>query len=167
MPTGEFNICWPRDCVSRHNGGTAGAPIMPPLCQNATVGTNGLIPNYITKWKIQNSIISQKLRIAKKNSWIQKLRSEYFGSFEINIIFYLNCTQNTWKLWTKSVITRKKNRNFFSFLIRFSTIGPKNRNRFFWGGVCISFKSQTYSVGHMYLAFLWPDSQCPQIVKHG
>ena len=24
-----FNICCPRDCVSRHNGGTAGAPLKP------------------------------------------------------------------------------------------------------------------------------------------
>ena len=29
MPNGVFNICCPRDCVSRHNGGTSGAPIMP------------------------------------------------------------------------------------------------------------------------------------------
>ena len=29
MPSGVFNICCPRDCVSRHNGGTSGAPIMP------------------------------------------------------------------------------------------------------------------------------------------
>ena len=29
MPNGAFNICCPRDCVSRHNGGTSGAPIMP------------------------------------------------------------------------------------------------------------------------------------------
>ena len=41
MPTGAFNICCPRDCVSRHNGseitidsegykgGTRGAPVMP------------------------------------------------------------------------------------------------------------------------------------------
>ena len=81
MPTVAFNICCPRDCVSRHNGGTAGAllkplrddsalralsslrglrgaPAVPPLCretqslgqqvlelscENATVGTNGLI----------------------------------------------------------------------------------------------------------------------------
>ena len=27
MPTVAFNICCPRDCVSRHNGGTAGAPL--------------------------------------------------------------------------------------------------------------------------------------------
>ena len=29
MPSGVFNICCPRDCVSRHNGGTSGAPLMP------------------------------------------------------------------------------------------------------------------------------------------
>ena len=29
MPTGAINICCPRDCVSRHNGGTSGAPLKP------------------------------------------------------------------------------------------------------------------------------------------
>ena len=29
MPTGAFNICCPRNCVSRHNGGTSGAPLKP------------------------------------------------------------------------------------------------------------------------------------------
>ena len=29
MPTGAFNICCPRDAVSRHNGGTSGAPLIP------------------------------------------------------------------------------------------------------------------------------------------
>ena len=29
MPNGAFNICYPRDCVSRHNGGTSGAPLNP------------------------------------------------------------------------------------------------------------------------------------------
>ena len=29
MPNGSFNICCPRDCVSRHNGGTSGAPLKP------------------------------------------------------------------------------------------------------------------------------------------
>ena len=29
MPTGAFNICCPRDCISRHNRGTAGAPLKP------------------------------------------------------------------------------------------------------------------------------------------
>ena len=29
MPSGVFNICCPRDCVSRHNGGTSGAPLKP------------------------------------------------------------------------------------------------------------------------------------------
>ena len=29
LPTVAFNICCPRDCVSRHNGGTSGAPLKP------------------------------------------------------------------------------------------------------------------------------------------
>ena len=29
MPTGAFNICCPRDCVSRHNGGASGVPLKP------------------------------------------------------------------------------------------------------------------------------------------
>ena len=29
MPTVAFNICCPRNCVSRHNGGTSGAPLKP------------------------------------------------------------------------------------------------------------------------------------------
>ena len=29
MPNGAFNICCPRDFVSRHNGGTSGAPLKP------------------------------------------------------------------------------------------------------------------------------------------
>ena len=29
MPTVAFNICCPRDWVSRHNGGTADAPLKP------------------------------------------------------------------------------------------------------------------------------------------
>ena len=41
------SICCPRDCISRHNGGTAGAPLKPLRmlelgCENATVGKNGL-----------------------------------------------------------------------------------------------------------------------------
>ena len=29
VPTVAFNICCPRDCVSRHNGGTSGALLKP------------------------------------------------------------------------------------------------------------------------------------------
>ena len=29
MPNGVFNICCPRDCVSRHNGGTSVPPLNP------------------------------------------------------------------------------------------------------------------------------------------
>jgi len=53
VPTVAFsqlssNICCPRDCVSQHNGGTSGAPIMPRdavsrTAHVGTVGTNGLM----------------------------------------------------------------------------------------------------------------------------
>ena len=59
MPNGAFNICCPRDCVSRHNGGTSGAPLKPLRVDSgvniwstfalgqqmliAPVGINGLI----------------------------------------------------------------------------------------------------------------------------
>ena len=41
MNTDQVNICCPRDCVSRHNGGTSGAPIMPrdAVSRTAHVGT--------------------------------------------------------------------------------------------------------------------------------
>ena len=35
MPTGAFNICCPRDCVSRHNGGTSGGPLKPHRVDSA------------------------------------------------------------------------------------------------------------------------------------
>ena len=35
MPTVAFNICCPRDCVSRHNGGPTGAPLKPPRDDSA------------------------------------------------------------------------------------------------------------------------------------
>ena len=35
MPSGAFNICCPRDCVSRHNGGTSGGPLKPPRDDSA------------------------------------------------------------------------------------------------------------------------------------
>ena len=42
MPSGSFNICCPRDCVSRHNGGTSGAPLKPLRVDSAPLGINGL-----------------------------------------------------------------------------------------------------------------------------
>ena len=36
MPTVAFDICCQRDCVSRHNGGTAGAPLK-PLSDNSVL----------------------------------------------------------------------------------------------------------------------------------
>ena len=40
MPTVTFNICCPRDCVSRHNGGTSGAPLKPLRDDSALSSTH-------------------------------------------------------------------------------------------------------------------------------
>ena len=43
MPTVAFNICCPRNWVSRHNGGVADAPIIPrdAISRTANVERNG------------------------------------------------------------------------------------------------------------------------------
>ena len=43
MPNGSFNICCPRDCVSRHNGGTSGAPLMPRDAVSRTANVEGTV----------------------------------------------------------------------------------------------------------------------------
>ena len=72
MPTGAFNICCPRDCVFRHNGGTSGAPLkplrvdsalralstlrgsrgaseVPPLCQETSVSRTANVGTWLRK----------------------------------------------------------------------------------------------------------------------
>ena len=51
------NICCPRDCVSRHNGGTLGAPLKPPRVDSVErckcwthVGINGLNKLFNREW---------------------------------------------------------------------------------------------------------------------
>ena len=49
----------------------------------------------------------------KQNSWIQNSNSEHFASFEMPKISVIN----TWKLWTKSLITQKIKIEFFFSLV--------------------------------------------------
>ena len=43
MPTGAFNICCPRDCLSRHKGGTRGAPLMPREAVSRTANVESTV----------------------------------------------------------------------------------------------------------------------------
>ena len=43
MPNGLFNICCPRDCDSRHNGGTSGAPLKPLRDDSALIALSSLL----------------------------------------------------------------------------------------------------------------------------
>jgi len=72
VPTVAFsqlssNICCPRDCVSQHNGGTSGAPIMPRdavsrTAHVGTVGTKGL-----TRFRKDSSICNINITINNNN----------------------------------------------------------------------------------------------------
>ena len=48
MPIGnysyQFFICCPRDCVSRHNGGTSGAPLKPLRVDSALRALSTIMP---------------------------------------------------------------------------------------------------------------------------
>ena len=42
-----FNICCPRDCVSRHNGGTSGAPLKPLRVDSALKPIHGDVDVFV------------------------------------------------------------------------------------------------------------------------
>ena len=52
MPTVAFNICCPRDCVSRHNGGTPGAPLLNP---SETIVLSERGPHYAERCSLSDS----------------------------------------------------------------------------------------------------------------
>ena len=105
---------------------------------NWLASESGLSQSIVTtvKYKIDHN--SKTKNRTKKNSWMQKLRSENCGSFEINIIVNLFWAKNIWKLRTKSITTQKrKNWNFFSpvfhsFQYVSQLLGPKYQNGSFW-----------------------------------
>ena len=76
MSTGAFNICCPRDCVSRHNGGTSGAPIMPrdAVSRTANVERTG-------RHKCVNYSRQKCRKILRK---IPKFRRQFFLSNPTN-----------------------------------------------------------------------------------
>ena len=63
MPSGAFNICCPRDCVSRHNGGTSGAPLKPLRVDSA------LSDVFCTQWLVY---INLRARLQTFYDWFKK-----------------------------------------------------------------------------------------------
>ena len=55
MPTGAFNICCPRDCVSWNNEGTAGAPLKPLRVDSAL----GALSSLKTCWNGGNKWVKR------------------------------------------------------------------------------------------------------------
>ena len=58
MPNGVFNICCPRDCVSRHNGGTSGSPLKPLRVDSALTS---ITPSYDVACSIVGSVGDARL----------------------------------------------------------------------------------------------------------
>ena len=67
MPTGAFSICCPRDCVSRHNGGTSGALLMPrdAVSRTANVERTGQ-HKWVKECKRESRAITQTNRISRR-----------------------------------------------------------------------------------------------------
>ena len=124
MPTVAFNICCPTDCVSRHNGGTAGAPLNPsetivlwlPSFNDDKAHSVGsvviiLLRPYcpISNWTHpctiaehqSNSSLIKKKRILKVEQWTSSYREERIltgGHYEgINTVWCSSCFFLYWK----------------------------------------------------------------------
>ena len=103
MPTGAFNICCPRDCVSRHNGGTSGAPLKPLRDDSAlmwvtrtnTADEKHCLYFYFTIFStlinfIALYVIIWKYKISLKKIVIFKLRKKVWKKIRSKI-FYKKC----------------------------------------------------------------------------
>ena len=73
MPTVAFNICCPRDCVSRHNVGTRGVPIMP---RDAVSRTANVERNGGHKWVKDDTTVS--IPDSSEESFINKINNELY-----------------------------------------------------------------------------------------
>ena len=77
MPTGAFNICCPRDCVSRHNGGTSGAPLKPLRVDSALRALSILrglrgAPEVTPLCRETQSLVQQMLELSCENATVGK-----------------------------------------------------------------------------------------------
>ena len=87
MSTVAFNICCLRDCVSRHNGGAAGAPLKPLRDDSALRALSSLrglrgAPEVPPLCRETQSLRQQMLERWEKKKYI------YTYVFNSNIIYY-------------------------------------------------------------------------------
>ena len=65
MPNGAFNICCPRDCVSRHNGGSSGAPLKPLRDDSAPIMPRDVSLSDSKCWNGGQKLVAKTQRWAK------------------------------------------------------------------------------------------------------
>ena len=90
MPTVAFNICCPRDCVSRHNGGTAGAPLKPLRDDSAlralpARNMSGLGDDIFSPRRTTHSYINRSIQSVLNHSMNGALQSDSCSLQEINL----------------------------------------------------------------------------------
>ena len=91
MPTGAFSICCPRDCVTRHNGGTSGAPLKPLRVDSALKALSTLrCPHYAERRSLSDSKCWLFLWLKKPFTNTQTYLCIYIHSWMWAAIYYLN-----------------------------------------------------------------------------
>ena len=93
MPTVAFNICCPRDCVSRHNGGTSGAPLKPLRDDSA------LLIVFSDVQGVGDSVSSLPLRDSRSFTPEQKHLPADANHCNHCLSNYVVAVASTWLLW--------------------------------------------------------------------
>ena len=122
MPTGAFNICCPRDCVSRHNGGTSGAPLKPLRVDSALralLSLRGLrgAPEVPPLCRETQSLGQQMLNASVGINFLVWIQSRYqsfefnFGNYQYSVLYGWgpedrNCSLQC-KMWKRRKIDLK------------------------------------------------------------
>ena len=92
MPSGAFNICCPRDCVSRHNGGTSGAPLKPLRVDSA------LSYDIVFSYRIQ-FFFFQFYGTIIETLFIDKILVNIFFALWRSVVFFFNIRDRYVKFW--------------------------------------------------------------------
>ena len=135
MPTVAFNICCPIDCVSRHNGGTAGALLKPLRDDSALRALSSLrgapeVPPLCRETQSLGQQMYGKHNICIYTYTFRKIFSDHYHNFKyyfpfslIHATLYWNSFEIYWRhrtliSWKKNVILDKpiKFLNWRSFI---------------------------------------------------
>ena len=138
MPTGALNICCPRDCVSRHNGGTSGAPLKPLRVDSALRALSSLRglgghprgPHYAERRQsLGQQMLEQWAKIGCENATVGKNGLRQIGYMWPSLFRYRNSGRIEGFSIERASIKNAKIDNYLSENRYFMKIS-RNSNRF-------------------------------------